>query len=110
MDIVVEDIILVCQKVFGTMHKIEDRCEVPIYLVLEKHDDGMMCKVKRIGDSSEESCKNLHRSILYPFMSVYGEESDEEGQEMISQPSKSLSVTAILQESNLEMESHFRTI
>ena len=110
MDIVVGDIVLVRQKVFGTTYKIEDRWEVPIYLVLEKHNDCMTFKVKRIGDSSEDSCKNLHRSMLYPFMSVHGEESDEEGQEMVSPPSKSLSVNAILQEANLEMESHFETI
>ena len=78
-----------------------------IYLVLEKHDNGMMFKVKRIGDSSEDSCRNLHRSMLYPFMSVHGEESDEEGREVVCPPSKSLSVNTILQEANLEMESHF---
>ena len=91
-------------------YKIEDHWEVPIHLVLEKHDDGMTFKVKRIGNSSEDSYKNLHQSMLYPFMSVHGEESDEEGQEMVSPPSKSLSVNAILQEANLEMESHFETI
>ena len=50
---VVGDIVLVHQKVFGTMYKIEDLWEVPIYIVLEKHNDGMMFKVKRIGDSSD---------------------------------------------------------
>ena len=110
MDIVVGDIVLVRQKVFGMTYKIEDRWEVPIYLVLEKHDDGMTFKVKRIGDSSEDSCKNLHRSILYPFMSVHGEESDEGRQEMVNLPSKSLNGDAILHEANLEMESHFEII
>ena len=111
MDIVVGDIVLVCQKVFGTTYKIEDRWEVLIYIVLEKHDDGMTFKVKRIGDSSEDSCKNLHRSMLYPFMSVHREESNEEGQEMVNPPNKSLNVNvALLQEANLEMESHFETI
>ena len=108
MDIVVGDIILVCQKVFGTTYKIEDHWEVPIYIVLEKHEDGMTFKVKRIGDSSDDSCKNLHRSMLYPFMSAYEEESDEEGQEVINPPSKSLTVNvALLREANVEMESHF---
>ena len=79
MDIVVGDIVLVHQKVFGTTYKIEDYWEVPIYVVLEKHDDGMTYKVKRIGDSSEDSCRNLHRSMLYPFMSVSTEQIDEEG-------------------------------
>ena len=70
----------------------------------------MTFKVKRIGDSSEDSCKNLHRSMLYPFISVHGEESDEEEQEMVNPPLKSLCVNAVLQEANLEMESHFETI
>ena len=111
MDIVVADIVLVRQKVFRTTYKIEDCWEVPIYIVLEKHDDGMTFKVKRIGDSSEDSCKNLHRSMLYPFMSVHGEDCNEEGQEVVNPPSKSLNVNAtLLQEANLEMESHFGTI
>ena len=70
----------------------------------------MTFKVKRIGDSSEDSCKNLHRSMLYPFMSIHGEESNKEGQEMVNPPSKSLCVNAVLQEANLEMQSHFETI
>ena len=41
MDIVVGDIMLVRQKVFGTTYKIEDKWEIPVYIVLEKHDDGM---------------------------------------------------------------------
>ena len=111
MDIVVGDIILVHQKVFGTMYKIEDCWEVPIYIVLEKHDDGMTFKVKRIGDSNKDSCKNLHRSMLYPFMSVQEEKSDQEGWEMVNPPSKSLyAKVALLREANLEMESHFETI
>ena len=49
--------------------------------------------------------------MLYPFMSVHGEESDEEGQEMVNPPSKSLNVNvALLQEANLKMESHFEII
>ena len=111
MDIVVGNIVLVRQKVFGTMYKIEDHWEVPIYIVLEKHDNGMTFKVKRIGDSSEDSCKILHRNMLYPFMSVHEEKSDEEGREMVNPPSKSLSANvALLQEANLEMEFHFETI
>ena len=86
IDIVVGDIVLVHQKVFGTTYKIEDRWEIPVYIVLEKHDDGMTYKVKKIGDNSEESCKNLHRNMLYPFMSVHEVESDD-GAEGIGQPS-----------------------
>ena len=80
MNIVVGDIVLVRQKVFGTTYKIEDRWEIPVYIVLEKHDDGMTYKVKKIGDNSEDSCKTLHRNMLYPFMSVCGENEDEEGE------------------------------
>ena len=69
----------------------------------------MTYKVKKIGDNSEESCKYLHR-MLYPFMSVYGEIGDEEERELVNPPSKSLCHdTMLLQEANLEMESHFET-
>ena len=111
MDIVVGDIVLVRQKVFGTTYKIEDRWEIPVYIVLEKHDNGMTYKVKKIGDNSEESCKNLHRNMLYPFMSVHEDESDDGARELVNPPSKSLCCSAtLLQEANLEMESHFETI
>ena len=111
MDIVVGDIVLVHQKVFGTTYKIEDKWEVPVYIVLEKHDDGMTYKVKKIGDNSEESCKNLHRNMLYPFMSVHEDERDEGTRKLVNPPSKSLCCSAtFLQEANLEMESHFGTI
>ena len=111
MDIVVGDIVLVRQKVFGTTHKIEDRWETPIYIVLEKHDDGMTYKVKKIGDNSEETCKNLHRNMLYPFMSVHEDESNDGERELVTPPSMSLCSNAILlQEANLEMESYFGTI
>ena len=111
MDIVVGDIILVRQKVFGTTHKIEDRWETPIYIVLEKHDDGMTYKVKKIGDNGEETCKNLHRNMLYPFMSVHEDESNDGERESVTPPSMLLCSNAILlQEANLEMESYFGTI
>ena len=43
-------------------------------------------------------------------MSVHGDEGNEEGQEMVYPPSKLLNVkVALLQEANLEMESHFET-
>ena len=111
MDIVVGDIVLVRQKVFGTTYKIEDKWEIPVYIVLEKHDNGMTYKVKKIGDNRGESCKNLHRNMLYPFMSVHEDGDDEEGRELVNPPSKSLCCgTILLQEANLEMESHFETI
>ena len=111
MDIVVGDIVLVRQKVFGTTYKIEDKWEIPVYIVLEKHNDGMTYKVKKIGDNSGESCKNLHRNMLYPFMSVHEDGDNEEERELVNPPSKSLCCdTILLQEANLEMESHFETI
>ena len=111
MDIVVGDIILVHQKVFGTTYKIEDRSETPIYIVLEKHDDGMTYKVKKISDNRDDSCRNLHRNMLYPFMSVHEDERDDGGEELVNPPSKSLCYnTILLQEANLEMESHFASI
>ena len=71
----------------------------------------MTYKVKKIGDNSEESCKYLHWNMLYPFMSVYGAEGDDEGREMVNPLSKSMCCNAmLLQEANLEMESHFETI
>ena len=110
MDIVVGDIILVCQKVFGTTYKIEDCWETPVYIVLEKHKDGMTYRVKKIGDSSGESCRNLHRNMLYPFMSIHEDEGEEEGREMVNPPSKLLCANAtLLQEANLRMESHFES-
>ena len=54
------------------------------------HDDGMTYKVKRIGDDSEDSCKTLHRNMLYHFMSVYEEDEDEEDRERVNHPSNSL--------------------
>ena len=111
MNIVVGDIVLVHQKVFGTTYKIEDRWEVPVYIVLEKHDDGMTYKIKKIGDNSGESCKYLHQNMLYPFMSVRGVDGDEEERELVNPPSKSVYCNAmLLQEANSEMDSHFETI
>ena len=90
---------------------VQDRWEMPVYIVLEKHNDGMTYKVKKIGDNSEESCKYLHRNMLYPFMSVYGEDGEEGEGEMVNLPSKSLCCnTMLLQEANFEMESHFEII
>ena len=107
MNIVEGDIVLVRQKVFGTTHKFEDRWEIPVYIVLEKHNDGMTYKVKKVGDNSMESCRNLHRDMLYPFMSV----QDEEERNLVNPPSKSLCCNAnCLQEANLEMELHFESI
>ena len=71
----------------------------------------MTYKIKKIGDNSGESCKYLHRNMLYPFMSVRGVDGDEEERELVNPPSKSVHCNAmLLQEANSEMDSHFETI
>ena len=76
MDIIPGDIVLVRQKVFGTTHKIEDRWEIPVYKVLEKYGEGPVFKVQRVGSISDKSTKNLHRNMLFPFVSLMGVESE----------------------------------
>ena len=59
----------------------------------------------------ENLVKNLHRNMLYPFMSVREDVGEEEERELVDPPSKSLSYNAtLLQEANLEMVSHFESI
>ena len=60
MEIIPGDIVLVRQKVFGTDHKIADRWEIPVYKVLDKHGDGPVFTVQRIGAGSDTTIKNLH--------------------------------------------------
>ena len=49
--------------------------------------------------------------MLYPFMSVHEGESNDGKRELVTPPSRSLCINAILlQEANLEMESYFGTI
>ena len=78
MEIIPGDIVLVRQKVFGTDHKITDRWELPVYKVLEKHDDRPVFTVQRIGPGSDKTIRNLHRNMLYPFISLMGDESEAE--------------------------------
>ena len=75
MEIIPGDIVLVRQKVFGTDHKITDQWELLVYKVLEKHDDGQVFTVQRIGPGSDKTIRNLHRNMLYPFISLMGDES-----------------------------------
>ena len=77
MDIIPGDIVLVHQKVFGPTHKIEDQWEIPVYKVLEKYGDRPVFKVQHIGATGDRSTKNLHRNMLYPFISLMGEGETE---------------------------------
>ena len=86
MEIIPGDIVLVRQKVFGTDHKIADRWELPVYKVLERHDDGPVFTVQRIGPGSDKSIKNLHRNMLYPFVSLMGDESEAEPAVEVTDP------------------------
>ena len=88
MEIIPGDIVLVCQKVFGTTHKIEDRWEIPVYKVLEKHGDGPVFKVQRIGFTGDKLIKNLHRNMLYPFVSLMGGNSGAETAAEITDPAE----------------------
>ena len=78
MEIIPGDIVLVCQKVFGTNHKIADWWELPVYKVLEKHEDRPAFTVQRIGPGSDKTIRNLHCNMLYPFISLMGDESEAE--------------------------------
>ena len=88
MDIIPGDIVLVCQKVFGTDHKITDRWELPVYKVLEKHNDGPVFTVQRIGPGSDKLIKNLHHNMLYPFISLMGDESEAEPAVEVKDPAE----------------------
>ena len=46
--------------------------------MLERHDDGPVFTVQRIGPGSDKSIKNLHQNMLYPFMSLMGDKSEAE--------------------------------
>ena len=70
MDIILGDIVLVRQKVFGTQHKIEDRWELPVYKVVEQCGDSPLYKVQRIGGMGSENFRVLHRNMLYPFVGI----------------------------------------
>ena len=78
MEIIPGDIVLVRQKVFSSDHKIADQWEIPVYKVLEKHGDGPVFTVQRIGAGGDNTIKNLHRDMLYPFISLMGEDGETE--------------------------------
>ena len=78
MEIIPGDTVLVRQKVFGSNHKITDRWEIPVYKVLEKHSDRPVFTVQRIGPGGDNMIKNLHRNMLYPFISLMGDDGETE--------------------------------
>ena len=78
MEIIPGDIVLVCQKVFGSDHKITDWWEIPVYKVLEKHGNGPVFTVQRIGPSGDNMIKNLHYNMLCPFISLMGDDGETE--------------------------------
>ena len=55
MEIILGDIVLVCQKVFGTTRKIEDWWENPVYQVVEKMNEGPVYKIQKLGEQGEKS-------------------------------------------------------
>ena len=86
MEIIPGDIVLVRQKVFGSDHKIADRWEIPVYKVLEKHGDGPVFTVQRIGPGNDKTIRNLHRNMLYPFVSLMGDEGVTEPAAEVTDP------------------------
>ena len=86
MEIIPGDIVLVRQKVFGTDHKIADQWEPPVYKVLERHEDGPVFTVQRIGPGSDKTIRNLHRNMLYPFISLMGGEGQTEPAVEVTDP------------------------
>ena len=91
-------IVLVRQKVFGTDHKIADRWEPPVYKVLERHEDGPVFTVQRIGLGSDKTIRNLHRNMLYPFISLMGGEGQTEPAVEVTDPA----VPAVQQETRMK--------
>ena len=76
MEIIPGDIVLVRQKVFGSNHKIADRWEIPVYKMLEKHGDEPVFTFQRIGPGGDNMIKNLHHNMLYPFISLMGDDGE----------------------------------
>ena len=86
MEIIPGDIVLVCQKVFSFDHKIVDLLEIPVYKVLEKHGNRPVFMVQRIGPGGDNTIKNIHHNILYPFISLMGEDSETEPAVEVTDP------------------------
>ena len=86
MEIIPSNIVLVCQKVFGSDNKIADWWKIPVYKVLEKHGDGPVFMVQRIEPGGDNTIKNLHRNMLYPFISLMGEDGETEPAVEVTDP------------------------
>ena len=56
--------------------------------MLEKHYDGPVFTFQRIGPGSDKSIKNLHRNMLYPFVSLMGDESETESAVEVMDPAE----------------------
>ena len=86
MEIIPGDIVLIHQKVFGSDHKITDQWEIPVYKVLVKHGDRPVFTFQRIGPGGDNTIKNLHRNMLYPFISLMGEDGETEPAVEVTDP------------------------
>ena len=111
MEIILGDIVLVRQKVFGSNHKIADRREIPVYKVLEKHDDGPVFMVQRIGPGGDNTIKNLHHNMLYPFISLMGDDCEAEPAVEVTDPAmpavqRDLRMMALIKANNF-MDTYF---
>ena len=73
MEIIPGDMVLVCQKVFGTTRKIKDWWEKLVYQVIEKMGDGPVYKIQKLGENGEEAIRELHRNMLHLLMQVVEE-------------------------------------
>ena len=54
--------------------------------MLEKHDNGPVFTVQRIGPGSDKTIRNLHRNMLYPFVSLMSDESATEPAVEVTDP------------------------
>ena len=111
MKIIPGDIVLVHQKVFGSGHKIADQWEIPVCKVLEKHGDGPVFMVQRIEPGGDNMIKNLHRNMLYPFISLMGEDGESEPAAEVTDPAvpaiqRDLRMMALIKVNNF-MDTYF---
>ena len=111
MEIISGDIVLVCQKVLGSDHKITDWWEIPVYKVLEKCGDGPVFMVQKIGPGDENMIKNLHHNVLYPFISLMGEDGETEPAVEVTDPAvpavqRDLRMMALIKANNF-MDTYF---
>ena len=108
IEIIPGDIVLVRQKVFGSDHKITNRWEIPVYKVLEKHGDRPVFMVQRIGPGGDNMIKNLHCNMLYPFISLMGDDDETEPAVEVTDPAvqRDLRMMAFIKANNF-MDTYF---